>query len=146
MKHLTLAAVFVCAALPGWAETVAVASNHSVADTTQAFETAVKEAGARVFLTVDFEAGSKRMGKSLRPTRIVYFGGPMIGAAALQQSQEMARTLPLSVLVHRDSDGQVWVSYDDPVALGAGYGVAADDPGIMGMTQAYDRFIAASVN
>ena len=126
------------------AERINVASNANVATSVERLTDAVKMAGARVFAKVDFAQGSASIGESLRPTTVLIFGSPKIGAKALQQGQTMALNLPLRILFFEDANGQTWATYDDPTAVAPPHGLAADHPAVLAMKGALEKFSAAA--
>lgn len=126
------------------AERINVASNAGVATSVARLTTAVENAGARVFTKVDFAQGSASVGETLRPTTVVLFGSPKIGAKALQQGQTMALNLPLRILFFEDANGQTWATYEDPRAIAPSHGLAADHPAVLAMKGALERFSAAA--
>jgi len=62
-------------------------------------------------------AGAASAGLSLRPTEVVIFGNPKAGTPIMLASPSAGIDLPLKVLVWRDKDGKVWLSYNSPVYL-----------------------------
>lgn len=145
MKTLiTLALVAATSAGAAMAERINVASNANVATSVDRLTGAVEKAGARVFTKVDFAQGSASVGETLRPTTVVIFGSPKIGARALQQGQTMALNLPLRILFFEDANGQTWATYDDPTALAPSHGLAADHPAVLAMKGALEKFSAAA--
>lgn len=145
MKTL-IALTFITATSAGatMAERINVASNANVATSVERLTDAVEGAGARVFTKVDFAAGSASVGETLRPTTVVLFGSPKIGATALQQGQTMALNLPLRILFFEDANGQTWATYDDPTAIAPSHGLAADHPAILAMKGALEKFSAVA--
>jgi len=101
---------------------------------------AVTEAGARVFAVVDFAQGNASVGAELRPTTVVIFGSPQIGATALQAGQTLALYLPLRILFFEDAFGQTWLTYDDPAHVAPTHGVPAENPAVQKMAAALARF------
>ncbi|KHQ50725.1 MULTISPECIES: DUF302 domain-containing protein [Mameliella] len=145
MKTLISIALFAAAvAGTAMADRVNVASDADVATSVERLTKAVEMAGARVFTTVDFAAGSASVGESLRPTTVVIFGSPKIGAKALQQGQTMALNLPLRILFFEDANGQTWAIYDDPTAVAPSHGLTADHPAVLAMKGALEKFSAAA--
>ena len=59
---------------------VKVASNVTVNEAVMRLKGAVEKAGARVFSIVDYAKGTASVGVTLRPTTLVIFGSPKIGA------------------------------------------------------------------
>ncbi|MDU8913639.1 DUF302 domain-containing protein [Aestuariicoccus sp. MJ-SS9] len=143
MKTLTALALLVFAtAGSAMAERINVASDASVAQSVERLTQAVTQSGARVFTTVDFAKGSASVGKSLRPTTVVIFGSPRIGAGAMQDSQTMALFLPLRILFFEDASGQAWATYEDPTAIAPSHGLTADHPAVLAMQDALETFTA----
>ena len=145
MKTMIAMALF-AATIAGtaMADRINVASDANVATSVERLTDAVERAGARVFTTVDFAEGSASVGESLRPTTVVIFGSPKIGAKALQQGQTMALNLPLRILFFEDANGQTWATYDDPTAMAPDHGLAADHPAVLAMKGALQKFSAAA--
>lgn len=124
------------------AERINIASTYSVAQSVERLTTAVAEAGARVFTVVDFASGSKSVGKTLRPTTVVIFGSPKIGAQALQDGQTIALYLPLRILFFEDANGQTWATYEAPASVAPAHGLPEDHAAVQAMTDALERFSA----
>lgn len=101
---------------------VAVNSPHSVKETIDRFEGAVKARGLNVFLRVDHAAGARKIGKSLRPTELLVFGNPQGGTPLMECAQSAGIDLPLKALAWQDAAGQVWLGYNDPQYLADRHG------------------------
>ena len=147
MKSSVAAAVailFTLIASTAMAERVNVASNASVEQSVARLVEAVEAADARVFNTFDFAKGSASVGVILRPTTVVIFGSPKIGAKALPKGQTMALYLPLRILLFEDANGQTWATYDDPTAIAPTHGIAADNPAVLAMKAALEKFSAVA--
>lgn len=130
------------AASTAMAERINIASNASVETSVERLTGAVEAAGARVFTIVDFAQGNASVGETLRPTTVVLFGSPKIGATALQQGQTMALYLPLRILFFEDVNGQTWATYDEPTAIAPSHGLASDNPAVLRMQGALEKFSA----
>ncbi len=126
------------------AERVNVASNSTVQHSVERLTSAVEAAGARVFNKIDFAKGNASVGEVLRPTTVVIFGSPKIGAKALQDGQTMALYLPLRILFFEDANGQTWATYDDPTAVAPTHGLAPDHPAVLAMKGALEKFSAVA--
>lgn len=142
LKTLTAAITFGLAASSAMAERVNVASNSDVQKSVARLTQAVETAGATVFATVNFSKGAASVGETLRPTTVVIFGSPKIGASALQAGQTMALYLPLRILFFEDVNGQTWATYDTPTSAAPTHGLAADHPAVIKMTGALEMFSA----
>lgn len=141
---ITSAILFTLIASTAMAERINVASNTDVAQSVERLTVAVESTGARVFNKIDFAQGNASVGKELRPTTVVIFGSPKIGAEALQDGQTMALDLPLRILFFEDENGQTWATYDDPTATAPTHGLAPDHPAVLAMKGALEAFSAAA--
>lgn len=139
---LTTAIIIGLAASTAMAERINVASNMTVQQSIERLTKAVENAGARVFSTVNFAQGAASVGDELRPTTVVIFGSPKIGAKALQDAQTMALYLPLRILFFEDANGQTWATYDTPTSVAPSHGLAADNPAVLRMQGALEKFSA----
>jgi uncharacterized protein (DUF302 family) len=147
---MTRTAFFVVASLvvatgAAQADLVRKQSPHSVAETADRFEAAVKGKGLTVFNRVDHAAGAKKVDQKLRPTVLIIFGSPAVGTPLIQAQQTMGLALPLKVLAWEDTDGKVWLAYEAPADMAAAHGVAKDNPVIKRITGALDGFTSAAV-
>lgn len=140
IKTLTTTIAFGLAASTAMADRINIASDAPVALSVDRLVGAVEAAGARVFTIVDFQHGAQSVGETLRPTTVVIFGSPRIGSTALQAGQTMALNLPLRILFFEDESGQTWALYDDPASVAPTHGLAADNPAVLKMRAALDRF------
>jgi len=138
MKKLVSMIAAAWLAVPGLAqaEQVRIQSMVPVDSAVANMTAAISAAGARVFTTVDFAKGSASVGETLRPTTLIIFGSPKIGAGALQDGQTMGLYLPLKVLAYEDADGDVWLSYESPASAAAEHGIAPDHPAVKSMAKA----------
>jgi len=116
-----------------FAETIRIESKHSVSDSIERMTNAIKKAGARVFLVVNYQDGVASVGHTIRPTSVIIFGNPKIGGAVFQVSQTFGLYLPLRVLAYEDGQGKVWMIYHDPADAATEHGVTKDHPAIKAM-------------
>jgi uncharacterized protein (DUF302 family) len=82
----------------------------------------------KLFAVIDHSGEARHAGLELRDTMVVLFGGPAAGTPVMVASPLAALDLPLKVLVW-DDEGQTKVSYLDPAALAARYGLGPDYAG-----------------
>ena len=61
----------------------------------------------------------------MRPTKLLIFGNPKAGTPLMIASPSIAIDLPLKILVAEDSQGKVWISYNDPAYLQARHGLTS---------------------
>ncbi|UCH21109.1 MAG: DUF302 domain-containing protein [Deltaproteobacteria bacterium] len=102
---------------------VNVRSNHNVKKTADRLEAVLTQKGMTVFIRIDHAAGAKRVGKRLRPTELIIFGNPEVGAPLMQCSQSVGLDLPQKALIWEDEAGLVWLSYNDPKYLAQRHGL-----------------------
>ena len=86
---------------------------------------AVGDKGMTVFARIDHAAGAAEAGLALPPTELLIFGNAKGGTPLMQSAQTIGIDLPLKALVWRDSAGQTWLSYNDPLWLAQRHGLGA---------------------
>lgn len=123
---------------------VSVKSAHSVNDTLDRLETALKDKDMTVFARIDHAEGAKKAGKELRPTALLIFGNPNVGTPLMLCSQSVAIDLPQKVLAWQDEAGQVWLSYNDPQYLGQRHGLDACAEVLQKVSAALGNFAKAA--
>ena len=121
---------------------VRVASTANVDQAVTRLTAAVKEMGAEVFAVVDYAKGVASVGGSLRPTTLVIFGGPKIGASALSAGQTMGLYLPLRILAYEDQQGRTWLMYNDPAGAAEVHGLPKEHQAVRQMQVALDKLTA----
>jgi len=123
-----------------------IESNHSVKDTIDRVEAALKTHGVTVFARIDHAAGAASVDMPLRPTELLIFGNPKAGTPLMQSKQSIGIDLPLKVLGWQDRAGRVWLSYTDMGRLARRHGLdAAVAPAIDGMSRFLADLAAAAV-
>lgn len=85
-------------------------STHSVPDTVNRFQDAVKGISWKVFGEIDHAAAAAEAGLKLRPRTVILFGNPKTGTAAMQTHPTLAIDLPMRVLVWEDDQGGVFIT------------------------------------
>ncbi|MCR8914336.1 DUF302 domain-containing protein [Marinobacter panjinensis] len=96
---------------------VTVKSNHSADATADKLEAVLEEKGMTVMNRINHTAGADKAGLELRPTEVVIFGNPKVGTPLMQCAQSVAIDLPQKALIWEDSEGVVWLGYNDPEYL-----------------------------
>ncbi|HEX8916604.1 MAG TPA: DUF302 domain-containing protein [Humisphaera sp.] len=97
--------------------------------------------GVQLFADIDHAAGARRVGLSLRPTRLLVFGDPRSGTPLMQARQTVGIDLPLKALVWQDADGTTWVGYTDPRWIAGRHRVGAHCPAVAAMTAAIENLL-----
>ncbi|RFN59751.1 DUF302 domain-containing protein [Marixanthomonas ophiurae] len=65
--------------------------------------------------------------EDLNPTRVIIFGNPELGTPLMQNAQTTAIDLPQKMLVWQEEDGQVNISYNDPIFFKERHGITNND-------------------
>lgn len=147
MKTLILAGAIALTAtlsLAGDGGIIRKQASAGVADTTDALQAALEEAGLKIFARVNHGAGAVSVGQDVGQSELLIFGSPKVGTPAIQDDPLSGLFLPLKVLVYEDSTGAAWIAYEDPehmlTPLG---GVGADAPYLQVMKGALGKFTGA---
>jgi uncharacterized protein (DUF302 family) len=112
--------------LPSAEGIVSQASPFSMEETLERLKTLVHNKGLMVFAQIDHSDEAERVGLTMRPAHVLFFGSPKAGTPLMVASPLLALDLPLKVLVWQDKDGQVWVSYASPEYLARRYSIPDD--------------------
>jgi uncharacterized protein (DUF302 family) len=140
---ITVAALISSTAYAG--DLVTKNSPYSVSETVDRLQSAVEDAGAKVFARVDHAAGADSVGAELRPTQMLMFGNPKLGTPALQLSQSSGLDLPLRVVVYETEAGDVILAYHPPSDLAEDHGIPADAEVLAKMTGALDALTGKAI-
>lgn len=105
---------------------VSVASAHSVDETVERLQGLLAAKGIKLFALVDHSGEARRAGLSMPTTKLLIFGNPKAGTPLMLAAPMIALDLPLKLLVAEDSQGNVWISYNDPAWLSARYALPGD--------------------
>lgn len=102
-----------------WSETIQ--SPYSVHDTIERVMAVINKNGGTVFAHIDHSMEAKKTNQVLMDTEVVIIGNPAKGTALMQQNPAFALDLPLRIMATKDAQGQVWLSFTDPIKLGKAY-------------------------
>lgn len=92
-------------------------SKYSVSETLDRVEAALRAKGVKIFARIDHRAEAVSAGLDMPPTQLLLFGNPKGGTPVMLAAPTAAIDLPLKALAWQDSDGKVWLSYNDPEYL-----------------------------
>ena len=102
---------------------VVIKSRRSLDDT---YDAVIAELDAlppvTIILEFDHSANAASVGLDLDPTRVVFFGNPVLGTPIMQANMFAGLDLPQKILVWEESDGSVFVGYNNPSFLVARFG------------------------
>ena len=124
---------------------IAVKSPYVVHETLDRFEVNAKQRGLKVFARVDHAAGAASVGRGLRPTEVLIFGGPQGGTPFMECAQSVGIDLPLKALAWQDEQGQVWLGYNDLAFLSQRHGVPGC-PAVEPLSRALSALVAQTVS
>lgn len=102
-------------------------SVHSVKETADRFEKLAKNKGLTVFSRIDHQKNAQNAGLALAPTEVIIFGNPKAGTPLMQCAPSVAIDLPQKVLIYKDAEQRVWLSYNDPSYLKARHDIKGCD-------------------
>ena len=119
---------------------ISIKSSHDVKRTADLLESSLSEKGMTVFIRINHAEGAQKVGKVLRPTELLIFGNPKVGAPLMQCSQRVAIDLPQKALIWKDEAGQVWLSYNNPKYLATRHGIKDCGEVIKKIGNALDNF------
>ena len=94
-----------------------IPSHHSVDQIVDALTTILAARGVTLFALIDHSGEAAKVGMTMPPTRLLIFGSPRAGTPIMLAAPSAALDLPLKLLVHEDTDGKVWVTYNAPTYL-----------------------------
>ena len=98
-------------------------SNHSVDETVEKLKGILQAKGVSLFALIDHSGEAQRVGIKMRPTKLLIFGSPKAGTPVMLAAPSSALDLPLKILIWEDSQGKVWVSYNNPEYLRERHGI-----------------------
>jgi len=119
-------------------------SKHSVKETIDRLEAALKSKGITVALRWSHSDKAKGVGIELRPTELLIFGNPKLGSNMFTSKQTAGIDFPMKALAWQDEKGQVWYTYNDPAYLAKRHGINDRDEVLMKMSKALAAFSAAA--
>ena len=123
---------------------LSIRSNHDVDTTVDRLEAAIKAKGFGVFGKVPHHKGAAKVGMKLRPTTLLIFGNPKVGAPLMQCSRTTGIDLPQKALIWQDQEGTTWLSYNDPQYLKTRHNIEGCDPVLGKVSQALSNFANAA--
>jgi uncharacterized protein (DUF302 family) len=98
-------------------------SSYPVADTVGRLEETVRSKGLAIFARIDHAAGARSVGLTMQDEELLVFGNPRAGTPLMVARPLVGLDLPLRVLVWRDAQGRVWVSYDESAFIARRFGL-----------------------
>ena len=134
----------VSTAVAGGNGLVNVKSSHDVKTTADRLESILNQKGMNVFIRINHAAGAANVGKTLRPTELIIFGNPKVGAPLMQCNQSAGVDLPQKALIWQDDKGLVWLTYNDPDYLAGRHGLKGCSEVLKKVKKALSNFAKAA--
>jgi uncharacterized protein (DUF302 family) len=137
VKYLLFAALLVGLILPWSASSaqnivgkeggiVSISSNHSVNETVDRLKNILRSKEITLFAIIDHSGEAAKVGLEMPPTKLLIFGNPKGGTPLMLATPSIALDLPLKMLVSKDAQGKVWLSYNSPDYLKERYGLPSN--------------------
>ncbi len=123
---------------------ITMKSAHDVATTADRLENVLNQKGMNVFARINHAQGAQKVGKKLRPTELLIFGNPKVGAPLMQCRQSVAIDLPQKALIWQDEQGRVWLAYNDPAYLVERHSITGCDEVVKKIKGALNKFANAA--
>jgi uncharacterized protein (DUF302 family) len=101
-------------------------SKYSVPETLDRVDALLQSKGIKIFVRVDHSGEAEKAGLKMPPTQLLIFGNPKGGTPVMLAAPTAAIDLPLKALAWQDSDGKVWLSYNDPEYIKKRFGLTDD--------------------
>ena len=101
-------------------------SQHSVDETANKLKELLQVKGVMLFAFVDHSGEAEKVGMKMRPTKLLIFGNPRAGTPVMLAAPTSAIDLPLKILIWEDSQGRVWLTYNDPAYLQQRHSIPQD--------------------
>jgi uncharacterized protein (DUF302 family) len=110
---LALLAFTVTAAAPAEDGVVKIRSAYPMTETIDRIKQDVAGKGITFFSAIDQSKLAADAGIALRPSTLLIFGNPALGAQFVTSNPVAGLDWPVRLLVFQDADGAVWTAYTD---------------------------------
>ena len=125
---------------------ITIKSANSVKVTLDKLEAVLKKKGITIVTRWSHDAGAKKVGIKLRSTELLIFGNPKLGSHFFTSEQTAGIDLPLKALAWQGTNGQVWLSYNDPAYIAARHNIKDRAKIVAKMTGALKKLTAVAVS
>jgi uncharacterized protein (DUF302 family) len=117
------ASLCAAAAQPDADGLVKMKSAYSVEETVARIKDDIASKGIMYFSTVDQSQLARQAGIDLRPSMLLTFGNPPLGAQFLTSNPFSGLDWPVRLLVLQDENGDVWTAYTDFAWIAQRHGI-----------------------
>jgi uncharacterized protein (DUF302 family) len=94
-----------------------------VDETVERLKSILQAKGVTLFAIIDHSGEAEKAGMTMPPTKLLIFGNPKSGTPLMLAAPTSAIDLPLKILVWKDADENVWISYNSPTYLAKRHGL-----------------------
>ena len=101
-------------------------SPYPVPETLDRLEAILRTKNISIFIRIDHSDEAGKVGLLMPPTQLLIFGNPKGGTPIMLAVPLSAIDLPLKALAWQDTEGSVWLSYNDPHYLQNRYALSDD--------------------
>jgi uncharacterized protein (DUF302 family) len=91
-----------------------ISSKYSVDEIVERLKRILQLNGVTLFFVMDHSGEATKAGMEMRPTKLLIFGNPKLGTQLMLAVPSIAIDLPLKILVWKDAEGLVWLTYNSP--------------------------------
>lgn len=106
---------------------VKVESKYSMVETIDRIKSDIDAKGIQFFSQIDQKKLAADAGISLRPSTLLVFGNPALGAHFITADAEAGLDWPVRLLIIQDDSGKVWAVYTDFTYIAKRHGIANRD-------------------
>jgi uncharacterized protein (DUF302 family) len=96
-------------------------SPYPVPETLDRLEAILRTKNITIFTRIDHSGEADKVDLTMPPTQLLIFGNPKGGTPIMLAAPLSAIDLPLKALAWQDTDGNIWLSYNDPHYLQSRY-------------------------
>ncbi len=153
MKGLSSLSLFplLCATLflmasSAWAHNgmVHVDSANDFETTVNKLTQALEAKDMKIFATIPHSKGAASVDINIKPTTLVIFGNPKVGAPLMACTQMVGIDLPQKALITEDNEGKVIFTYNDPAYLKERHEIEGCDKVLEKVSKALANFAKAA--
>lgn len=124
---------------------IAARSAYGMDETVDRLKKDIAAKGITFFQQIDQANLAAKAGIELRPSILLIFGNPPLGTQFIAANPQAGLDWPVRMLVYRDAQGAVWVSYSDFGWIAKRHGINSRDAQFQMATEVAAS-IAASVS
>lgn len=121
-------------------------SAHSTDETVKRFKAVLEKKGIRVFAHVNHQKNAQGKNLELSDVQLLIFGNPLLGTPLMQANPTIGIDLPMKLLVWEDTQGKVWLAYNDPRYLVGRHGIDNREAIVVKMDNALKKLTNAATS